>query len=145
MAKVTEMVQAGMISIKEGRRLLDYPDIEQVEKLANASEERIYQYLDQIIEDGVYTQPDPFMDLMLAEEITVQYYNLYASAKLEEEKQEMIRTFFTQIQALKQQAAPPMPMAGAMPPQAMPAPLPTSPLVLNANMPVGAAGPGGPQ
>lgn len=139
MQKITEMIQAGMISIKEGRRLLDYPDLEQVEKLANASEERIYQILDKIVEEGEYTPPDPFMDLQLANDLVVQYYNLYVSAKLEEEKAEMLRNFFSQIQALIQAATPPPPMgAPGMPPgapnapQANPEGLPTSPLVPNA-------------
>lgn len=135
MAKVTEMIQAGMISIKEGRRLLDYPDLEQVEKLANASEERIFQILDEIIEDGKYTPPDPFMNLDLANELVVQYYNLYSSAKLEEEKCQKLRDFFNQIQALKQAAMPPQPQMPVVP-QANAQPLPQSPLVPNA---VGAA------
>jgi len=134
MQKVTEMIQSGMISIKEGRRLLDYPDLEQIEMLANASEERIFQILDQIVEDGQYTPPDPFMDLELANELAVQYYNLYTSAKLEEEKAEMLRTFFQQIQALKSSAQPPqMPGQPNIPPQAVPEALPTSPLIPNAN------------
>jgi len=141
MQKITEMIQAGMISIKEGRRLLDYPDLEQVERLANASEERIFQILDQMVEDGIYTPPDPFMDLQLANELVVQYYNLYTSAKLEEERAEMLRTFFSQVQAMMQAATPPpqppmpgMPGAGPAPnaPQANPMALPTSPLVPNA-------------
>jgi hypothetical protein len=141
MQKITEMIQAGMISIKEGRRLLDYPDLEQVEMLANASEERIFQILDQMVEDGIYTPPDPFMDLQLANELVVQYYNLYTSAKLEEERAEMLRTFFSQVQAMMQAATPPpqppmpgMPGAGPAPnaPQANPMALPTSPLVPNA-------------
>ncbi len=132
MQKVTEMIQAGMVTIKEGRRLLDYPDLEQVEKLANASEERIYQYLDLIVEDGDFTPPDPFMDLSLAKEISVQYYNLYASAKLEEDKCQMIRDFFQQTLDLMQAATPPAPQPGMAPPQATAAPLPQSPLVPNA-------------
>jgi hypothetical protein len=136
-AKIVEMIQAGMISIKEGRRLLDFPDLEQIEKLANASEERIFQILDEIIESGNYTPPDPFMDLQLANDLAVQYYNLYSSAKLEEEKAELIRTFFSQVQMLKKAAMPQQPPAmppGAAPnpPQANAAPLPTSPLVPNA-------------
>lgn len=130
MAKITEMVQSGMITIKEGRRLLDYPDLEQMEKLANSSEERIFQYLDLIVEDGVYTPPDTFMDLQLAKELSVQYYNLYASAKLEEEKQELLRNFFTQVVFLlgqAQQAAQPQ-----VTPQAAPQPIKQSPLVPNA-------------
>lgn len=135
MAKITEMIQAGMITIKEGRRLLDYPDLDQVEKLANASEERIFQILDDIVEEGKYTQPDPFLDLALANELTVQYYNLYASAKLEEERCDQLRTFFTQVNALKDSAMSAVPpQGGGNPPQAQPQPLPQSPLVPNANM-----------
>lgn len=136
MQKITEMVQSGMVTLKEGRRLLDYPDLDQVEKLANASEERIFQILDEIVEEGTYTPPDPFLDLDLANELTVQYINLYGSAKLEEEKMQQLRDFFTQIQALKQAAQPPMPPPGApIPPQAQAEPQPQSPLVSNATVP----------
>lgn len=127
--KVTEMVQSGMITIQEGRRLLDYPDLEQIEKLANASEERIFQILDEIVESGTYTPPDPFLDLALAEQFSVQYINLYSSAKLEESKCQMLRDFFNQIQAIKQAAMPPP--APQATPQANPEPPPTSPLVPN--------------
>lgn len=139
MQKITEMIQSGMVTIKEGRRLLDYPDLDQVEKLANASEERIYQMLDAIVEDGTYTPPDTFLDLDLAKEITVQYINLYGAAKLEEEKMQMFRDFFSQILAIVAAAQPPaMPASpGAPSPQAAPQPLPQSPLVPNGN-PAGA-------
>jgi hypothetical protein len=140
MQKVTEMIQGGMISIKEGRRLLDYPDLEQVEKLANSSEERIYKILDQIVEDGIYTPPDPFMDLQLANDLVVQYYNLYVSCKLEEDRAQMLRDFFDQVQTLKQAAMPPQTMAPGAPgasPAAAPEALPSSPLVPNGN-PAGA-------
>lgn len=135
MQKITEMISSGMITIKEGRRLLDYPDLDQVEKLANASEERIYQILDKIVGDGEYTPPDPFMDLNLASDLAVQYYNLYVAAKLEEDRAEMLRTFFDQVQTIKQAAMPPQPMPGmpqpGITPQASPEPIPTSPLVPN--------------
>lgn len=140
LAKITEMVQAGMITIQEGRRLLDYPDLEQIEKLANAAEERIFQVLDLIIEEGEYTPPDPFMNLDLATQLTTQYVNLYGQAKLEEEKLDMLRQFFSQIQALKQAAMPPPPPAappgapGASPQAAPQAPA-TSPLVPNSPNP----------
>ena len=137
MQKITEMIQSGMISIKEGRRLLDYPDLEQVEKLANSSEERILQILDSIVEDGEYTPPDPFMDLQTANELVVQYYNLYSAAKLEEDRCQMLRDFFTQIQAMKQAAQPPaMPQGPQSGPQPMAAPQPQaqSPLVPNGSI-----------
>lgn len=130
--KVTEMVQSGMVTLQEGRRLLDYPDLEQVEKLANASEERILQILDDIIETGRYTPPDPFMDLQLATTLTTQYVNLYASAKLEESKAQKLRDFFNQVQTLIQAAMPPPMPAPGVAPQAAPEPSPTSPLIPNA-------------
>lgn len=135
--KITEMIQANMIDIKEGRRLLDFPDLDQVEKLANAGEERILQILDNIVEEGIYTPPDPFMDLDLAIKLSVQYYNLYAAAKLEEKKAELLRRFNTQVKALVMESqqpppgVPPMvPGAEAPNPQlAAPEPIPTSPLI----------------
>jgi hypothetical protein len=133
MATVTEQVQAGMLSLKEGRRLMRVPqDLEQNEQLDNASEERIFQILDKIVEDGKYTMPDMFLDLGLATTLTVQYLNLYLAARLEESKADMLRTFFKQIQALQAAAVPPaMPMAGPTP-TANPMPTPTSPLIPNA-------------
>lgn len=135
LAKVTEMVQSGMISLQEGRRLLDYPDLEQIEKLANAGEERIFQILDDIVDSGKYTPPDPFMDLDLATQLTTQYINLYMQAKLEESKAQKLRDFFTQIQALKQAAQPPPVPGGAPVPQAAPMPQAQSPLVPNGAAP----------
>lgn len=130
MAEVTEQVQAGMLSLKEGRRLLRYPDLEQNERLDNASEERIFKYLDDIVEKGKYEAPDAFMDLVLAQQLTVQYINLYLAANLEEKKADMLRLFFKQCVALQMAATPPAP-AMAPVPQANPEPAPTSPLVPN--------------
>lgn len=131
---VTELVQAGMLSLKEGYRLmrLGGDGLEQIDKLNNASEERIFQMLDSIIEDGKYEPPDSFLDLQLATQLTVQYINLYLAAKLEEKKADLLRTYFQQVQSLIQLATPPpMPIPGTAP-QANPEPTPTSPLVPNA-------------
>ena len=127
-ATVTEQVQAGMLTIKEGRRLMRFPDLEQDEKLANASEERIFKILDAIVHDGTYTPPDPFLDLQLATTLVVQYLNLYLAANLEESKADLLRTFFQQVQALQQAATPP-PQAMPAQPTAVAAPAPVSPLV----------------
>lgn len=131
LSKVTEMIQSGMISLQEGRRLLDYPDLEQIEKLANAGEERIFQILDAIVEDGKYTPPDTFVDITLATTLVTQYINLYASAKLPESRMELLRNFFSQLQAIKMAAMAPPPMAQPNSPTAAPQPTPTSPLVPN--------------
>lgn len=132
--KITEMIQSGMLDIAEGRRLLDFPDLDQVEQLANASEERILQALDKIIDEGKYTAPDPFMDLALADKLSVQYYNLYMACKLEEDKAELLRTFNTQCKVMMSAA-----QAAAQPqiaqPLAAPEPRPVSELVPNVPVP----------
>jgi hypothetical protein len=127
--KVTEMIQSGIISLSEGRRLLDYPDLEQEEKLTNAAEERVLQILDKIVEDGQYTAPDPWMMSANPTLIVTQYINLYGQCKLEEEKMQMLRDFFVQCTTLVQAATPPP----VNPPQAQPMPQPQSPMVSNAS------------
>lgn len=131
LSKVSEMIQSNMISIQDGMRLLDYPDLQQVETLKTAAQERIYCYLDEIIESGKYEGPDGFMPIAKAEEIVVQYINLYATCKLEEAKMGKLRQFYTQLQDLKAAAMPPpTPQIGAGAPNngmAVPQPLPQSP------------------
>jgi hypothetical protein len=127
---VIEMIQSGMLSLKEGRRLLNYPDLDQIETLANASEERIFCYLDKMVEEGKYTPPDEFMDIALAEELLTQYYNLYEPRKLEEDRVQMLRDFFQQLQTLKQAAMPPQ--QAPAPAQAVPQAPPVSPMLPNA-------------
>lgn len=130
MQEVSEGIQSGMLTLKEGRRLLRFPDLDQNEKLDNAAEERIFQILDRIVHDEIYTMPDPWIDLDLATELTVKYINLYFAAKLEKEKQDLLIRFFNQVQH----------MVGLMTPQpvqpipaASPEPTPTSPLIPNTN------------
>lgn len=137
-ATVTEQVQAGMLTVKEGRRLMKFPDLEENERLDNASEERIFQVLDKIVEKADYTPPDPFMDLQLATTLVVQYINLYLAANLEEDKADLLRTFFNQVQELIQKSQPVMPAGPAPMPTANPQPAPTSPLVPNTNAPAAA-------
>lgn len=130
--KVTEMMQSGLISTDLGKRLLDFPDTAQSDKLDNAAEERILKILDEIVEDGKYTPPDPFMNIQKAEELVTKYYNLYAEAKLEEERCQMLRDFFSQVQTMKQAALPPAPVAPMGAPQAVPQSRPVSDVLPNA-------------
>ncbi len=133
---VIEWVQSGMVTLKEGRRLMRPPmDLEQNERLSNASEERIFKYLDAIVEDGKYNPPDSFMDLQLAEELVVQYYNLYVASNLEEKKAQQLRDFFVQVQTLQQAATPPPAQQAPGAPLANPMPTPTSSMIPNVNQP----------
>lgn len=130
--QIVEDMQAGLISPEEGFRLLDFPDLKQVSDLKNAPEERILKILDEIVEDGLYTPPDPFMPLPKARELAVQYYNKFTQEELEEEKAQLLLNFLAQIDALTAAAMPPPdPMMGGMAPQAVAEPQPISPMIPN--------------
>ena len=115
-------MQAGLYTPQEGRRLLGFSDTEQEDRLLVAQEERVLKILDQIVEEGVYTPPDPLIDLATAEQKAVQYYNAYAVSKLEDDRLQMIQNFFTQVQNLKMVAQSGMqPQTGAAQGQGVPA------------------------
>lgn len=130
--EIIDDMQAGLISPDEGRRLLDFPDLQQEEDLLNAPKERILKVLDDIVEKGKegYEPPDPYMDLQKAKTTVLQYYNKYTTENLEEEKRQLLRDWNAQIDLLTG-AANPQPMMDPMAPQAAPEPPPTSDLIPN--------------
>lgn len=128
---ITEYIQAGFMSPRTGRRLLDFPDLEKAEDLANAEEDYLHEILEKIVDDGEYTPPDPFDDLQLARELALQYYSEGKLGNLEPEKLSLLETFISQIDTLMQKAMPAAP-AAPITPQANPQALPTSDLIQNA-------------
>lgn len=133
---IVEDIQSQILTVQEGRRLLNYSDLEQDDKLAVAAEERILKDLDALVEDGKYTPPDPFTDLQMARTKVVQYYNLYVAHGLEESRAQMLRNYKDQVDMLlaaAQSPAPSAPMPGAPGPQglqqAVPQPKPIADLM----------------
>lgn len=123
---IVDDMQAGILTLEEGRRLLNYSDLEQDDKLAMAAEERILKILDDIVESGKYVPPDSMINIMLAKTKVVQYYNLYAAYNLTEERLQMLRDWQEQLSMLEQAAMPPMPQAAPGDPMANPMAPPTS-------------------
>lgn len=129
--EIVDLMQAGLIDPEEGRRLLDYPDLQQVEDLLNAPEERILKVLDDMVDEGIYQPPEPTMDLQKAMKLVVQYQNRYANEELEPEKMQLLSNFQTQLTQIQAAAMPQPPMGGGGAPQAAPMPPPTSPMIPN--------------
>jgi hypothetical protein len=133
---IQEYIQAGMISPRSGKRLLDFPDIEAQEELANAQEDYLHMILEKMIHEGEFIAPEPQDDLQLALELFKQYYAYAKCHNVEEEKLELLRQFSEQVLDLIQKATEPTPeemQAQAMPP-ANPMAAPVSELVPNVNM-----------
>ena len=133
---IQEYLQAGFLSPRQGRRLLDFPDLDAQENLANAMEDWIHQSLESIVDEGEYVVPEPEMDLTLADEMALEYYAQGKVLALEEDKLELLRRFRDQVGILKRKATGPMQapaMPGGVVPQANPMPTPASPLLPNVN------------
>ena len=138
---VQEYVQAGFISPRTAKRLLDFPDLEAVDNLENAAEDYLTDCFEKMVEDGVYTPPDQFDNLQLAEQMCLDYISSGKLNNLEDDKMMLLIKYLSQVRAITQKAQqamqPPMPPGGQM--QAQPTPQPTSDLIANAPGVVGAA------
>lgn len=134
---IQEYIQAGFINPRTGRRLLDFPDLDQVENLANAKEDYINDILEKMIDDGEYTDPEPFDDLQLCLELGLEYYQQGKCQNLDEDKLDLLRNFIKKTQMLITKSQPPPPptpgpagpMSGS--PQANPMATPQSDLIPN--------------
>jgi hypothetical protein len=136
LATIQEYAQAGFLSPRQARRLLDFPDLEQVESLANAEEDYLTSVFDQIVDDGDYTPPDPLDDLQLSKQLCLEYYARGKLHNLKEERLELLRRYLAQIAELEQAMMPPPPEMPVLPgmtgePLAPPMPMPASELVPN--------------
>lgn len=133
LSTIQEYIQAGIISLRQGRKLLDFPDLEAFETLANAQETWIQWAIDALVDGERYRPPEPEMDLALAKEMVLETIAHHAPLGLEEERMNDLRTFNMQIDELMAMAMPPAPPmgAGAGPgaPQAVPEAPPTSDLL----------------
>lgn len=132
---IQEWVQAGWLTPRQGRKLMDFPDLQSANTMADAQEELILEVLDAIIDDGEYAPPEPTDDLALAKELVLQYLQLYRRLELEPEKLELLRTYNAQVDELMAKAlaplaaAPPMAAGPEGTPQGTPAPAPQAELL----------------
>lgn len=130
---IQELMQAGLLTPREGNRLLNFPDLQAVETLKTAQEDWVMGVLDRIVDEGKdsedYEPPQPFMDLQLAHEMALQYLAEGEAGGLEEHRLEALRRFIGQVQDEMGIAA--AGATGAVPaaPQAVPEAPPVSPML----------------
>lgn len=131
---VTELAQAGVISIDEARRMYGHPDLEREMSLYNAAIESVDECLEEIA-DGKIVMPEPFMNLKMCIWRGQQQYLIWRGRKAPEEILENLRMFVVNAAWLldQGQAAEPAPSsadvigpAAAPPPGAMLPGLPAS-------------------
>ncbi len=134
---IQEYMQAGLLTPRQGKKLLDFPDLDHIEDLTNAAENYLSEILEGMLDGEEYVPPAPEDDLQLAREMVLEYIPWARTQRAPEERIELLYRFLGQIQDLEDmaaqqaaaQAAAQAPAPGA--PQAQPAPPPTSDLVPN--------------
>ncbi len=128
LAEVQELAQAGMVSPRSARRLMDMPDVEMSDKLANAGEDRLHQIIEKMLKDGEVTRFEPgFHDAQLGAQLCLQYINYAEYHACPDERIQLVRDFLAQINT---EALSPQP--GVIAPQAQPMAPPQSDLIPNA-------------
>lgn len=132
---VQEWMQAGLVSPRVGRRLMAMPDVEMADTLANAAEDLLHKVFEQMLDGDDYRPPEPQMDLQLAKQLYLDYYNYADLHNAPDAVLSKLRQFSSQLDDIMQVGAQP-PSAPGMPagaPMANPTPTPTSPLLPNVN------------
>jgi hypothetical protein len=131
--QVQEYAQVGWYNQRTAKKLMDFPDLEMVDELSNSAEEYINKILDNIVEEGIFTPPEPYDDLGLARELALQYYAQGKINNLDEDRLDLLRQFMDQLDVLEQKTAEALaPPPGMGAPQANPQAAPTSDLLPNA-------------
>lgn len=118
---ITEYIQAGFITPRAGRRLLDFPDLERAEDLSSAQEDYLTKKIEEMIDDGVIYHPEPDDDLALARELALQFLPYAKLNGADETNIQILRDFIAEIDQLMQLAmAAQQAPAQAEPPMALP-------------------------
>jgi len=139
LASVTEMHMNGMFSTAEAHQLLEFPDLDRSNKLKNAHIELIDKIIEDMIDKGNYTPPEPYFNLGLGVERVQQAYNLGKLEGVPEDRLELLRRWINQAVSTMDLAKPKLPMP---PPGVGPGGPPMGPPGMGA--PPGAPGPGAP-
>jgi hypothetical protein len=101
---VEEMMRTGLLGREDGLALLDFPDLEGVQSLETAAIDEIERVIENIIENGEYTTPEPFTNLGLAMKKMNQAYIRAKLDNVPEEKLELMRRYVADAQGLITQA-----------------------------------------
>jgi hypothetical protein len=137
--EVQERLQAGLLSQEAALSLLDYPDLESATSLQTAPLKNIEKQIELIVE-GEYQGPEPFMNLQLGITMMQNAYLKYQAEGAPDDVLENFRTWISeadtliknaQNEAMQLQAA----QAAAMQPTAVPETPPTSDLIPNVPLP----------
>lgn len=112
---IKDLIDAQMLDPDEGKKLMDFPDLQAVFDDVNATRDNFESQIEKILDDDLYLPPQPFDDLQLGIKV---YRNAYNRARLDdvpEDRQELMRQWIEEAQAML--PPPPMPALAGQPQQ----------------------------
>jgi hypothetical protein len=114
---VQELVNSGFIPQEFAVKLLDFPDIESYTSLSNAALDDLLATIEDVINDGKYTPPEPYQDLQTGLKLFQSSYLKAKRDKVPEKKLDLLRRWMAAADAMIKAATPQQPAEAAPPPQ----------------------------
>ena len=102
---VQELISAGFIGKEEGMKLLDFPDLEGTLNMINADATNLEKIIENMIEKGDYTSPEPYQNLENALRKTQQAYLMFKMQNAPESRLELLRRYMEDCQGLLMKAS----------------------------------------
>jgi hypothetical protein len=122
--RVTELAQAGIVTLDEARQLIEHPDIDRIISLYNAAIESVQWVIERIENGEANIAPEPFMNLKMCVVMMQREYLLIQTQAAPETILEALSDFISTAASILNPPAPPanqnVPMAPGVP--GMPAP-----------------------
>lgn len=138
-AQLTELLNAGAISVEQFKRLFDLPDLEAENQLDSADTDVIDRAMDIMVTKGTYMAPEPFDNFDLIVQRAGKFINVCRQQKVPDDRIKLLRDYIEDAKSLKEQiAAEEAAKAAAMAPPP-PAPMPGMPPAGGPPMPAGPA------
>lgn len=105
MQDVQELIQAGFVSKEDAMKLLDFPDLDTFYNFANAGLEDIERTIEEFIDQGTYSTPEPYQNLELGITKMQQAYLLFKSQNAPETRLDLFRRWIEDAKAMLDKAA----------------------------------------
>lgn len=117
LGQVKELISIGLIPLSRAFKLLDIPDLDSEMNLQNASQDLVERIMEEILDEGKYTSPEPTMDLALAFKTAQRYINFGQTMEVSEDTLNMLDDFIRETDDLikQEQEATRMQAAGLGP------------------------------
>lgn len=93
LAEMKELIGLQIIPPSRAFKYLDIPDFDAEARIQNAPLEFIERIMEEILDDGKFTEPEPTMDLRLALKVCQKHINLAQAMDVEEDRINMLYQF----------------------------------------------------